>query len=122
MTEYVVLLPGDADAWANTPEPERQRVYAKHGEFAKALAERGHRVTGGAELTHSREARVVRRTAGGVTVTEGPYAESAEQLTGFYVVETGDLDDLLEVCEILADGDGAIEVRACIANPGGESA
>ena len=112
MTTYLVLLPGNETAWENAPEETRAAVYAKHGEFARALAERGHTVTGGAELTHSREARVVRRTDSGITVTEGPYAESVEQLTGYYVVDTADLDDLLEVCAILADGDGPVEVRA----------
>jgi len=116
MTDYVVLLPGHEDTWAGLPEPDRQRVYAKHGEFARALAERGHQVTGGAELTHSREARVVR--ASGAAVTEGPYAETAEQLTGFYLVRSDDLGDLVEVCRILADADGAVEIRACVAAPG----
>ncbi len=121
MTDYVVLLPGNEDAWAATPEEERQRVYAKHGEFAQALAERGHKVTGGAELRHSREARVVRRGTDGIEVTEGPYAESTEQLTGFYVVSSDDLDDLLQVCGILADGDGPVEVRACAGGSGDPS-
>ena len=47
------------------------------------------------------------------SVTQGPYAESAEQLTGFYVVETSDLDDLVEVCKVLGKGEGAIEIREC---------
>ena len=85
MTEYVVLLPGNEAAWEAATEQERAEMYAQHGEFARLLAERGHRVTGGNELTHSREARVVRRNGAGVTVTDGPYAETTEQLTGFYV-------------------------------------
>ena len=48
---------------------------------------------------------------GAVAVTEGPYAESAEQLSGFYLVRTDDLDDLLQVAGMLADGDGSVEVR-----------
>lgn len=119
MTGYVVLLPGDETAWEEASAETRSATYAKHGEFARALAARGHTVTGGAELTHSREARVVRRTDTGVRVTEGPYAESVEQLTGFYVVETDDLDDLLEVCGILAEGDGPVEVRAVVGGADG---
>ena len=112
MTTYVVLLPGDENAWESASEEHRSQTYAKHGEFARALAERGHTITGGAELTHSREAHVVRRGDDGVTVTEGPYAETVEQLTGFYVVDSDDLDDLLEVVAVLADAEGAVEVRA----------
>jgi hypothetical protein len=113
MTEYVVLLPGDESRWENTPPADKERMYAIHREFAQALEERGHKVTGGAELAHSRGARVLRTDAdGNHTVTEGPYAETVEQLTGFYVVQSEDLDDLVEVCKILARGEGAIEVRA----------
>jgi hypothetical protein len=114
MTTYVVLLPGDENAWESASEEHRAAMYAKHGEFTRMLAERGHTVTGGAELAHSRDARVVRRDDAGVAVTDGPYAESVEQLTGFYVVDTDDLDDLLDVVAVLAGAEGAIEVRAAV--------
>lgn len=122
MTTYVVLLPGDESVWENATEEERSAVYAKHGEFSRALEERGHTITGGAELTHSREAKVVRRSASGISITDGPYAETVEQLSGYYVVDTDDLEDLLDVCGILADGDGAVEVRATVAAPDGPDA
>jgi hypothetical protein len=120
MTSYVVLLPGDEAAWAATPEAQKQEMYAVHAEFAKRLAERGHKVTGGAELAPSSEARVLRTTnEGEQSVTEGPYAETAEQLTGFYVVESSDLDDLIDVCKVLGKGESAIEIRACMPGSGG---
>lgn len=119
MTEYIVLIPDNEATWAEADEAERQRVYGKHREFAAALAERGHKVTGGAELTPSAEARTVRRGPDGLRITEGPYAESVEQLSGFYVVESDDLDDLLQCVGILADGEGALEVRACVDHSGG---
>ncbi len=50
-------------------------------------------------------------------MTDGPYAESVEQLSGFYLVQTDDLDDLVEVTKILADSDGGIEIRACVDHP-----
>jgi hypothetical protein len=114
MTEYVVLLPGDEAVWAASTEDQRQATYQQHREFAKLLEERGHRVTGGAELAHSQEAKVVRTASdGSQTVTDGPFAESVEQLTGFYLIDTSDLDDLLEVCKVLGKGEGVIEVREC---------
>lgn len=116
--DYAVLLPGDEDAWAAKSDEERAAVFARHDEFSRALAERGHRVTGGAELAHSRHARTVRvDTDGTHTVTEGPYAEAVEQLSGFYLVESDDLDDLLVVCRILADVEGGVEVRECLPGP-----
>ncbi|SKC51266.1 YciI family protein [Krasilnikoviella flava] len=125
MTTYVVLLPGVEDAWERASAEERAAVYARHEEFARMLAERGHRVTGGAELTHSRTTKQVSRDAAGrVVVTDGPFAETAEQLSGFYLVESDDLDDLLQVSAVLAgssDGgaDGVVEVRAVVDHPGG---
>jgi hypothetical protein len=112
MTSYVVLLPGDESAWENASDEHKQEVYGHHREFARLLAERGHKQTGGAELAPSREARVLRTDASGAqTVTQGPYAETAEQLTGFYMIESDDLDDLIECCQVLGRGEGVIEIR-----------
>ncbi len=113
MTTYAILLPGDEDRWEAAGPEERSETYARHGRFAEILAERGHRVVGGAELTHSRNAKVVRGALDAALVTDGPYAEAAEQLTGFYLVESDDLDDLLQVCGLLGTEE-AIEVRACV--------
>ena len=118
MTEYIVLIPDSEKDWAAASEEERQRVYGKHREFAAALAERGHKMTGGAELAPASAGRVVRRDgSGGLAITDGPYAEAAEQLSGFYLVDTDDLDGLLETVGILAEGEGAIEVRECLSGP-----
>jgi hypothetical protein len=111
-TTYAVLLPGDEAAWEAADEESRAATYAAHGRFAEALAARGHTIVGGAELTHSRDARVLRRRGDEVVRTEGPYAETTEQLTGFYLVTTDDLDDLLACAELLLDDEGAVEVRA----------
>ena len=119
MTDYIVLIPDNEATWAEADEAERQRVYGKHQEFARALAERGHRVTAGAELAPSAQARTVRRDGDGLRVTEGPYAESVEQLSGFYLVESDDLDDLLACVGILAEGEAGLEVRACVDSSGG---
>lgn len=121
MAEYAVLLPGDESVWENMSAEERAATYARHDQFGKALEQRDHKVTGGAELTHSRTARTLRRGGDGITVTDGPYAETVEQLSGFYLVETNDLDDLVEVAKILVDAGGGIEIRACIDHSGDAS-
>ena len=106
MTEHAVLLTGDRahgeageNRWANATPEERAATFARHDRFTVALGERGHTVTGGAELEHSRGAKVVRGTSGAVSVTDGPYAwghlplagEAAEQLGGFYLVSSDNL-------------------------------
>ena len=113
MKEYVVLIVGDADRWwTSMSDEERAAGYAVYGRFGKELAKRGHAVTGGAELHRTSTARSIR--AGGGPVTDGPFAESAESVGGFYQVRTADLDDLMECCRMLAElGDG-IEVRPVV--------
>ena len=119
-TTYAVLLPGDESTWEAATAEERATMYARHEEFSRLLAERGHVVVGGAELTHSRTAKVVRSSANGsgVVVSDGPYAETVEQLSGFYLVQSDDLDDLLEICGLLAGADGGVEVRATVDHQG----
>ncbi|RIK14695.1 MAG: transcription initiation protein, partial [Acidobacteria bacterium] len=93
MTEYVVLIVGDADRWWTTMDAEQRRAgYDEYTRFGQELARRGHRVTGGAELHGTGEAR--RIPPGGGAVTEGPFAEVTEQAGCFYQVQTDDLDDL----------------------------
>ena len=117
MTTYAVLLPGDESTWAHASDEQRAAMYEKHNRFAELLAERGHKVTGGAELTPSATAKVVSGSLDSVSVTDGPYAETTEQLTGFYTVQTDDLEDLLNIVGILAEG-GHVEVRACVDHAG----
>ncbi|EAP98411.1 hypothetical protein JNB_15643 [Janibacter sp. HTCC2649] len=113
MKEYVVLIIGDADRWWITmTDEERKAGYAVYGRFGEELAKRGHQVTGGAELHRPTTAKTVR--AGGGPVTDGPFAESAEQVGGFYQVKTENLDDLLECCRLLAELGDVIEVRPVV--------
>jgi hypothetical protein len=112
MSRYIVLIPDDEAAWEASTEEDRQRMYALHQKFSELLEERGHKMTGGAELAHSRTAKTLRTAADGTTtVTDGPYAEAAEQLTGFYLVDTDDPEGLIECCKVLAEGESVIEVR-----------
>lgn len=113
MTEYVVLLMGDAERWwTELTEEQRKEGYAAHGHFSAELERRGHKITGGAELHRASEARSIAPNS--ETVTEGPWAETAEQVGGFYLVETDDLDDLVQCCTILAATGDAVEVRRCV--------
>lgn len=119
MTEYAILLPGDESVWEQQTAEQKAATYAVHGEFARTLQARGHKIVGGAELSHSRDTKQVTKNSDGkLVITDGPYAETVEQLTGFYLVESDDLDDLLEVCGILASAESVLEVRATVASEG----
>jgi hypothetical protein len=117
MTQYIVLLPADEARYGTAAPQDRADLTAAHGEFVQLLAERGHKMTGGAQLTPSSSARVVRGTGlDDVTLTDGPYAESAEQVGGYYIVESSDVDDLAKVCgRLLATPfHEAIEIRPLV--------
>jgi hypothetical protein len=109
MTDYIVLLLGDTDAWWDTPEDEKKATYDVHGRFTDELERRGHTVIGGAELPRASEARSLAPYSD--TVIDGPYTESTEHLGGYYEVRTDDLDDLMAVCSILSATGDAVEVH-----------
>lgn len=113
MTEYVILIVGDGERWATLSPEDRKHGYAEYGRFGEELTKRGHTITGGAELHLAQDAK--RIEPGTTKVTDGPFAEAAEQIGGFYQVETDDLDDVLDCCTILtAIGIEGVEVRRTV--------
>lgn len=111
--DYAVLLYGDETRWDRADDAERTAVYADHNEFARLLEEGGHTITGGAELRPTREAKTVRGTSDEFTVTDGPFAETAEQFGGFYLVTTEDPEGLYRLAAMLSGGE-SIEVRPIV--------
>lgn len=124
-TEYLLLIHDDETAWgalASAPEQhaERRAQYMhRHDEFTRLAAAEGHVITASAELRRSGDARVVRPGAAAqeaAFVTEGPYAELAEQVGGYYVVTTDDVDGLVRVIgEAFAGSPETFELRASVA-------
>ncbi len=95
--------------------PEQAPVTAEYGRFGQ---ERGELIRGGAALYPTSTATVVRVTGGRggeVVTSDGPYAETKEVLSGFYLLECPDLDAAIEVAsEIPGAWDGGVEVRPVI--------
>jgi hypothetical protein len=113
MGRYVVMFPADnEEAWEAGTEADHQAVYDTDAEFGRLLEQRGGQITGGRELAGSRHTHVVRRGPNGTAlVTEGPYAEAAEQLSGFYLVTCDDHEGLLEAAQVLVRAHPAVEIR-----------
>lgn len=112
MTEYMVVMVGDTEMWAAMSPQECADTELEHARFSEEVAKRGHRITGGAELHPTTEARTVQ--PGGQQITDGPFSETAEQVGGFYLVETENLDDLTECCRIIAALGDAVEIRRTV--------
>ena len=113
MTDYVVMFPADRETeWEAGSESDHQAVYDTDLEFGRLLEQRGGKITGGAELATKRRTRVVRRGPNGTAlVTDGPYAESAEQLSGFYLVTCEEEEALVEAAAVLVRSHPAVEIR-----------
>lgn len=117
MTQYLVLLPSPEPRYAAATDAEKQDLDRAHREFVELLAQRGHKRIDGAQLHQSSMTKVARGAAlDQVEVTDGPYAESAEQVGGYYVVETDDVDDLAQVCGRLLSTpfNPAVEIRPLV--------
>lgn len=95
--DYALLIYGDETVWEAADEADRKAVYDAHTEFARLCAEHGHKITGGVELRPTSSARTVRRSDDSVGITDGPFAETAEQLGGLYLIATDNPDDLIEL-------------------------
>lgn len=112
MRLLILLTEDDPSAWDRATEQQRQDVIDRHAAFGEALRMRGSIISAEA-LAGADEARGVRDGM----VTEGPYAEAIEQLTGFYLVDLPDLDVALETCTLLPTG-YRIEIRPVVDVPG----
>lgn len=111
----LVLMAATEGDWDSATADQRQEVMDAHTAFHKAVAERATMLAGEA-LASSSEARTLRHeggSGGAAIVTEGPYAEAAEQIGGFYLIEAESLDLVVELCHLLP-ASYAVEVRQVI--------
>jgi hypothetical protein len=96
MTQYLLSVWHDDDYGEMEVEsPDVQRRFAQVGRFNQDLQDKGAWVFGGG-LHPAASATVLRPAGGEVSMTDGPYAESKEQMGGFWVIEAPDLDAALE--------------------------
>jgi hypothetical protein len=112
MPQYAALIyTADVD-WTT---PEHAGTTAEYAEFGSA---HGESIRGGAALYPTATATTVRvqgARGGEVVLSDGPYPETKEALTGFYLIEAADLDGALRIAaDIPAAWDGAVEVRPVI--------
>lgn len=89
--------------------PAIQEIVSRHMAFGREL---GAKRVGGAGLSATASATTIRTKAGKQSVHDGPYAESKEQLGGFYLIEAKDLDEAIAIAKrVPVLKDGSIEVR-----------
>jgi hypothetical protein len=109
--QYLLLIYGDEAALEGATDADRQAVLEEYNKVASGYAERGV-MRGGDELAPSSSATTVRIRNGEQLVTDGPFAETKEQLGGYFVIEVDDLDTAIELAAKLPGAHtGSIEVR-----------
>jgi hypothetical protein len=114
---YLLLLPAPEAEWAALPESDHEAGMDNHRRFHEALAARGHELVLASPLEPSAQAISLRNTGrGSAVVTDGPFTESVEQIVGFYLVESSDEADLLEIVREFAVGGDHVELRRLASN------
>jgi hypothetical protein len=113
--QYLLLIYGDEhareDAMEHVPEAEQAAAMKEWFDYTDWLAEKGW-MRGGDALEPTTAATSVRSAGGDVVVTDGPFAETKEQLGGYYLIETSNLDEAIEAAERCPGARyGTIEVR-----------
>jgi hypothetical protein len=111
---YMLLIYADEAGWEARGEAEKAAVMRAHDELEQSLRKAG-KYRGCAGLAPSAGARTLRRSGARRLVTDGPYAETKEQLGGYYLVDARDLEDALEIAgRIPAVVDASIEIRPVV--------
>jgi hypothetical protein len=109
--KYLVTIYGDESRWENMAPEEGKAILDAYFAFGDE-AERAGVLLGGEGLQPTASATTVRVRDGDKTVTDGPFAETKEQLGGFYLLECKDLDEAIEwAAKIPGAQTGSVEVR-----------
>ena len=112
--QYLMLIYIDERRFQEQGEDELKELTAAYARYTAAL-EAGGVLRGGAELAPVRSATTVRVRAGKTMCTDGPFAETKEQLGGYYLIEAPNLDEALAWAARCPGAlDGSVEVRPLV--------
>ena len=115
--QYLLLIYEDEKVWNTLSEAERGKIYGEYMTLTSDIKKSGHWI-GGNPLQPVHTATTVRVRDGKVSTTDGPFAETREQLGGYYLVEAKDLDEATRIAaRIPAVRLGSIEVRPVMPIP-----
>jgi hypothetical protein len=111
----MLLIYGAENAWS---EAERNACYAESAQLARDLSVSGH-FLGASPLKSVASATSVRVRDGKPIITDGPFAETREQLGGFFLVDAKDHDEALQIAQRVPGARiGTVEIRPVIDIPG----
>ena len=109
--QYMLLIYEAEASWGKMSEAERGKIFAEYGTFTQNIQKSGH-MKSGAPLQPTSTATTVRVKDGKTVTTHGPFAETREQLGGYYLIEAKDLDEATMIAAKIPSARlGCIEVR-----------
>ena len=112
--KYMLLIYHDEQSWASISEAERQQIYGEYRNLREQLQSNGQFVTG-SQLQPITTATSVRVRDGQELVTDGPFAETREQLGGYILIEAKNLDEAARIAaRIPSARTGTVEVRPLV--------
>lgn len=115
--KYLLLIYENEGSWVKQSEAEQGRIYQEYMDYTARIRKNGNYIAGEA-LQPVSTATTVRVKDGKTLTTDGPFAETREQLGGFYMVEARDLDEAIALAAgIPASRTGSIEVRPIMPTP-----
>jgi hypothetical protein len=109
--KYMLLVYDNPESWTDITEEQMQGLYAEYGAVAQNPA-----TAGSGQLKPVDTAKTVRITDGTTLVTDGPFAETKEQLGGYYIVEADSIDDAAKIGAQIPSArmGGSVEVRPLV--------
>jgi hypothetical protein len=114
---YLLLIYENEANWGKMSEEEKGKIFQEYMTFSKDIRAKGNYVAGEA-LQPVATATTVRVKNGKTLTTDGPFAETKEQLGGFYLVEAKNLDEAIAIgSRIPSARSGSIEVRPIMPTP-----
>jgi hypothetical protein len=110
--QYLLMCCIDETQWARLPERQKDQIMREYDELLQAVGRRGQ-LRASVKLGPSATSTTVRERNGRPVVTDGPFAETKEQLGGYHLVECKDLDEALAIAARIPTVrvGGSIEVR-----------
>ena len=117
--KYALLIYSDESDPTSHPDPESEAMQPIMAGYFAFGEEMGERIQAGEALMPTPMSTSVSVVDGDVVTTDGPFAETKEQLGGFYVIEADDLDSAIEAAAKIPHASmGTVEVRPVIEYPG----
>jgi hypothetical protein len=117
--KYMLLIYNEEKGWESLSESQRQHFIGEFGNFTQGLKSKGQWLAS-SQLAPTSAATSIRVHEGKRLVTDGPFAETREQLGGYYLIEAKDLDEAIAIgsrVPSVAAGAGTVEVRPLIERP-----